>query len=103
MKNIGVFFIISGIASSAMAQFQNATAPVAQKKEHWRNIHGDNVLDNYYWLYDYFGKGPDSAKVIDYLKAENEYFDAVMRDTIPLQEKLFVEMKSRIKEKDESV
>ncbi len=53
------------------SQFQKATPPVAEKKEHVRDIHGDKVIDYYYWMYDYFGKGPDSTKAVDYLKAEN--------------------------------
>ena len=82
---------------------QMINPPIADKKEHWRNMHGDKVLDNYYWMYDYFGKGPDSTKVVDYLKAENGYLDNVMADTKQMQENLFTEMKARIKEKDESV
>jgi oligopeptidase B len=85
------------------AQFEKATPPVAEKKEHWRNMHGDKVLDNYYWMYDYFGKGPDSTKAVDYLKAENAYTDAVMLGTKKFQDDLFTEMKARVKEKDESV
>jgi oligopeptidase B len=85
------------------AQFPKLKAPVADKKEHWRTIHGDSVLDNYYWMYDYFGKGPDSTKAVDYLKAENTYLDTVMSGTKKMQADLFIEMKSRIKEKDESV
>ena len=85
------------------AQFGKATPPVAEKKEHWRTIHNDKVLDNYYWMYDYFGKGPDSTKAVDYLKAENVYTDAVMQGTKKLQDDLFTEMKARVKEKDESV
>ncbi len=77
--------------------------PIAEKKEHWRTIHGDSVLDNYYWMYDYFGKGPDSAKAVKYLNAENAYLDTVMGGTKKLQADLFNEMKSRIKETDESV
>ncbi len=80
-----------------------APAPIADKKEHWRVIHGDSVLDNYYWMYDYFGKGPDSSKVVDYLQAENTYLDKIMSGTDKLQADLFTEMKARIKEKDESV
>ncbi len=78
-------------------------APIANKKEHWRTIHGDSVLDNYYWMYDFFGKGPDSTKAVDYLIAENTYLDTVMSGTNKLQADLFTEMKARIKEKDESV
>lgn len=80
-----------------------AVPPVAEKKPHWRNLHGDSVLDNYYWMYDYFGKGPDSSKAVAYLEAENKYLDAVMGGTKQFQADLFNEMKSRIKEKDESV
>lgn len=85
------------------AQFNKATAPVAEKKTHIRDIHGDKVNDDYYWMYDYFGKGPDSTEVIQYLTKENEYFDAVMKPNEGLREKLFDEMKARIKEDDQSV
>jgi oligopeptidase B len=77
--------------------------PIAEKKPHTRTIHGDNVVDNYYWMIDFFKKGPDSTKVVSYLEAENNYLDAMMAGTKQFQEKLYTEMKSRIKEKDESV
>ena len=77
--------------------------PVAEIKEHLRIIHGDTVPDNYYWMIDFFKKGADSTKVIDYLKAENAYLDTMMAGTKNFQEALFKEMKGRIKEKDESV
>lgn len=79
-----------------------STYPIAEKKEHWREIHNDRVLDNYYWMYDYFGKGPDSTKAVDYLIEENSYLKKVMEPTEKFQENLFKEMKARIKEKDES-
>ncbi|QES87676.1 S9 family peptidase [Rhizosphaericola mali] len=78
-------------------------APIAEKKEHIRVIHGDTVADPYYWMIDYFKKGPDSNEVVQYLKEENAYLDTMMAATKPLQTTLFQEMKSRIKEKDESV
>ena len=85
------------------AQFKKASFPVAEKKEHWRTLHGDKVRDNYYWMYDYFGKGADSTKAVDYLKAENAYMDTTMSSTKKFQKALYAEMKARIKEKDESV
>lgn len=88
---------------SAKGQSEKIIPPVAEKKEYWRDIHGDRVLDNYYWMYDYFGKGPDSSKVIDYLTKENEYFEAVMKPTEAFQQSLFEELKARIKEDDQSV
>jgi oligopeptidase B len=77
--------------------------PVAEKKPHIRSIHEDEVTDNYYWMIDFFKKGPDNDKVVSYLEAENNYLDEMMKGTQQLQEDLFIEMKNRIKEKDESV
>src|SRR5450755_4602444 len=84
------------------AQFTSTVPPIAPIQAHWRTIHGDSVLDNYYWMYDYFGKGPDSTKAVDYLKAENRYLDTTMQSTNVLQNALFTEMKNRIKEEDET-
>ncbi|HOY49032.1 MAG TPA: S9 family peptidase [Flavobacteriales bacterium] len=84
-------------------EWPDAKAPIAEKKEHLRIIHGDTVRDDYYWMIDYFKKGPDSTKVVDYLKAENAYLETMMAGTKKFQENLFTEMKARIKEKDESV
>lgn len=82
---------------------ENVNPPIAEKKPHERIIHGDTVVDNYYWMIDFFKKGPDSTKIVDYLKAENSYLDTMMSGTKTLQGALFTEMKNRIKEKDESV
>jgi oligopeptidase B len=61
-------------------------------------LHGDTREDNYYWLND-----PKNPEVIKYLNEENAYTDTVMAPTKALQEKLFNEMKGRVKEQDESV
>ncbi len=103
MKRNMILIILVVCGVGAKAQFRDAMPPVADKKEHIRTIHGDKVLDSYYWMYDYFGKGPDSTKVVNYLKAENAYLDAVMNNTKTFQADLFSEMKARIKEKDENV
>ena len=81
----------------------SVAAPVAEKKARELTAHGDTRIDNYYWMNDYFKKGPDSTKVVDYLKAENAYYDTLMSGTKAFQEALYNEMKARIKEKDESV
>ncbi|WP_316750429.1 S9 family peptidase [Pedobacter gandavensis] len=84
-------------------KWPNATPPVAEVKPLIRTIHGDTVVDNYYWMIDYFKKGKDSAAVVDYLTEENKYLDTMMAGTKQLQADLFKELKGRIKEKDESV
>ena len=54
--------------------------------------------DNYYWL-----NQPDDPQVLDYLKQENGYFDERMAPVKELEERLFQEMKGRVKEQDQSV
>lgn len=72
-------------------------APIAKKIPFEHKHHGDIRVDNYYWM-----KNRDSEPVLTQLKAENEYTDAVMKNTSGLQEKLYQEMRSRIKEDDSS-
>jgi len=90
-------------AEKSPVEWPDAAAPVAEKKAHLRTIHGDTVPDGYYWLNDYFKKGPDTANVVAYLEAENAHTKALMAGTEDLQGSLFAEMKARIKETDESV
>src|SRR6056297_1395892 len=77
---------------------ENIQPPDAQKKPKELTIHGDTRIDNYYWLND-----RDNPEVIEYLKAENKYAESVLKPTEDLQENLYEEMKSRIKETDQSV
>ena len=94
------------IAITCMMNAQNwpnAKPPIAEKQDHFREIHGDKVNDFYYWMNAYFKKGKDSTKVVNYLTAENTYWETMMKDTEPFREQLFQEMKARVKEKDESV
>ena len=81
----------------------NVMAPVSAIYPHLRKLHDDTVQDDYYWMIDYFKKGEKSQEVIDYLEKENDYTSLMLQDTVDLQENLFQELKSRIKEKDESV
>lgn len=84
-------------------QWPEATPPVAEIIPTTRVLHGDTVVDNYYWMIDYFKKGKDSSRVVQYLEAENKYTDTMMSGTKDFREDLFKELKGRIKEKDESV
>mgnify|MGYP006257740577 CR=1 FL=1 len=60
--------------------------------------HGDTRTDDYFWLRD--RKHPET---MPYLHAENKYFDNHMKPLTSLKNKLFKEMKSRIKENDSTV
>jgi oligopeptidase B len=72
--------------------------PVAKREPHPTHIHGQTLEDDYFWLRD-----KESAETLAYLNAENSYTDAVMAPTKELQEALYREMLSHIKETDTSV
>ncbi|HET8838513.1 MAG TPA: S9 family peptidase [Flavobacteriaceae bacterium] len=72
--------------------------PIAKKNPVPLEKHGDLRIDNYYWL-----KDRENPEVIDYLNRENAYNDQMTAHTKKFQEDLFLEMKARIKENDESV
>ncbi|MFC6877569.1 S9 family peptidase [Flavobacterium myungsuense] len=73
-------------------------APVAKIIPKTLEKHGDIRIDNYFWLNE-----RENPEVIDYLNEENDYYKALTAHTKQLQTELFEEMKSRIKEDDESV
>lgn len=81
----------------------NIPFPKAEQKDYVRDIHGERVNDPYFWMNAYFKKTEDSPAVLAHLEQENIYAEEMMADTKNLQDQLFVEMRSRIKEKDESV
>ncbi len=72
--------------------------PKAPKKPHYLKKFNDTRIDNYYWL-----RKRNDPEVIQYLTEENTYFEAQTNDYKPLENNLFEEMKSRIKQEDSSV
>ena len=73
-------------------------APIAKKINHIIKTHDHERTDPYYWMRD-----RENPEVINYLKEENSYLKEVLKETEGLQDQLFQEMKSRIKEDDQSV
>ena len=72
--------------------------PVTEKKPKITEINGDKLVDNYFWLREKSNPG-----VIAHLEAENAYTAAMMKPTESLQEKLYNEILSHIKQTDENV
>jgi len=81
-----------------MSELIVSRPPVVKRIPQELSIHGHSRIDQYYWLND-----RTNQEVIDYLNQENEYLKDQLRHTEKFQEKLFEEMKGRIKEDDESV
>ncbi len=74
-----------------------AKPPVAKKIQKSSTIHGDTRTDDYFWM-----REKSNPEVISYLTAENAYADAVLKPTVPFQEKLYSEMLGRIKQTDDT-
>ncbi len=77
--------------------------PVADRRPHTMTHHGITVEDPYFWLKDQSYPKVDDADVLDYLKAENAYFDAMMAPQAQRVETLFAELKGRVPQEDASV
>ena len=72
--------------------------PTTEKKPKVTEINGDRLVDDYFWL-----REKTNPAVIAHLNAENAYSSAVMKPTEALQDKLYNEILSHIKETDETV
>ena len=103
-RSVFVLLLIFSVSSIniALAQSNGGGAPLkppmAEKKTKTTNIHGETLVDEYFWLRE--KTNPD---VMAYLKAEDDYAESIMKPTKALQEKLYNEMVSHIKETDEQV
>lgn len=85
-------------ASAPILVAQDLKPPVATVKPKIDTLHGEVRTDNYFWI-----REKTNPEVISYLEAENAYTAAKMKHTEALQQKLYDEMLSRIKETDVSV
>jgi oligopeptidase B len=74
------------------------SAPIAPKRPVARTHHGDTFEDPWEWL-----RAKDDAEVIALLEAENAHADAALARLEPLRERLFQEIKGRVRETDLSV
>ena len=69
--------------------------PLAPRRPHRLRAHGDERVDDWYWMRD--GDDPD---VRAYLEAENGYAEQILAPTSGLQEELFEEIRARVEETD---
>ena len=97
MRSVFAAIILTALSGAAYSQAA-PTPPVAAQRPH--TVEGpQDRNDPYYWLRDDTRK---NAEMLAYLKAENAYADAMLAPTKPLQDKLFGEIVSRIKQDDSS-
>jgi oligopeptidase B len=92
-----VLLAVLGAGMCACSSDTSKAPPVAKVVPEKLQKHGHIRVDNYFWLND-----RNNPAVVKYLEAENEYTEAMMAHTKGLQETLFNEFKTRIKQTDTS-
>jgi len=113
MKSLITFCFILGFFATSMQAADPATSkpmindslqpPVAEQRPHSSSHHGVVLDDPWHWLKDPKYPKVSDKKVLGHLKAENRYFEAQMAAQKPWVDKIFKEMKGRLKEDDCSV
>src|SRR5437016_14160705 len=93
--SMSTFAIMKVMAQDGNSMLQ---PPATEKKPKTTEINGDRLVDNYFWL-----REKTNPAVIAHLEAENAYTDSVMKPTAALQEKLYNEILSHIKQTDVNV
>ena len=76
----------------------STSPPIAKTKPKVDTVHGEERVDNYFWL-----REKSNPQVIEHLEAENRYTEAMMQHTEDFQKQLYQELLGRIKETDLSV
>src|SRR5688572_19247466 len=87
----------AAIAQSNGGGSSTPKPPMAEKKTKTTTIHGETMVDDFFWL-----REKSNPTVISYLESENAHTEAVMKPSAGFQEKLYKEMVGHIKETDSS-
>lgn len=61
--------------------------PVAKINPHTTTLHGETLVDNYFWL-----REKTNPEVISYLEAENKYTETLSKPFVGLQDKIYNEI-----------
>ncbi len=100
MRLITAGLLATFLASGALAQMQ---PPIAAPRPYSFTHHGITVEDPYNWLKDPGYPKVDDADVLAYLKAENAYYEAQFAPLNALKDRVYEELKGRVKQDDASV
>lgn len=88
-------------SASLLPTMENA--PAAKQVSHTFTHHGITVEDPWHWLRDPDYPNTDDQPVLDYLNAENQYFQRWLAQHRSLTDTLFEEFKGRVDETETSV
>lgn len=90
--------LFAALILPARAEFAtDRPPPKTEQKPKDVTVHGDKRIDEYFWL-----REKDNPKVLEHLRAENLYTEAVLAPAVKLRGQLYNEMVGRLKETDRS-
>lgn len=98
-------FVVIVVGSIMTVAQKDMKPPVAKKETRVTKINGYELKDDYFWLRSSKDQktGKIRPEVQEYLTAENDYTESVMKPHADLQKTLYDEMYKRIKQTDTSV
>jgi oligopeptidase B len=92
-----LYFLLPYLILMTTSPAQSLQPPRAQKQPKQLETHAHCRVDEYYWM-----RERDNPELVAWLEAENAYREAVMSKTAALQQKLFNELRQRIKQDDQT-
>ncbi len=98
MKKLSFLIVLVSLLHFQDLLAQTISPPAIKKEAKVFNEHGNQRVDDYYWL-----NNPADSNVITHLKAENTYVEGYLKPTEELQKKIYDELVARIPAKDESL
>jgi oligopeptidase B len=102
-STFSIFTFVGLLLSACWSSHEDKTVlspPVAKILPHKLTIHGDERVDNYFWIRDDDRRDPE---VLALLKEENEYTKSMLAHTQSLQATLFDEITHRLTSDDRTV
>ena len=87
--------ILSTVTTTAVAAGDSPQPPQAPRQDHVAVWHGERVQDPWFWL-----REKDTPPVLDHLKAENAYTEAMTANLKPFADTLYQELLGRIQQTD---
>ena len=89
--------------TASVSEARPTQPPRANQRDYSYSRHGITISDPWHWLKDESYPQINDEDVLDYLRAENTWFEANMAPHEALVDELFAEMRGRIKEDDSTV
>src|SRR5262249_41149930 len=98
LLSLGALAVLAALSGVRADDKGGVKPPVARKVPHEVKIHGDTLVDNYFWM-----REKNNPEVLAHLEAENAHTESATKHTKPLEATLYKEILGRVKQTDMAV